>query len=245
MTHDIGDVRDIWAGLLSDEELEVIERGGYGKRRGLGDSPAVVVIDCQYNHIGADAPIRDQLDEWPAGAGHAGWRVVRTTKKLLDVARQYSIPVIYTRYCYSEMGARFDAFGKKRGRSLNAFVAGSPGTEIVAEISPQCNDLVIDKVHASAFFGTALISYVIQMKVDTLLITGVSTSGCVRATAIDAVSMNFNVAVVADGVGDRIDSSHRSSLLDLWMKYTDVVYSDEVVEYLRTIGARNGVRAAR
>lgn len=222
----------IWDDLLTDVEREVIRRGGYGKRRGFGQSPALVMIDCQYNHIGADRPILEQLDEWPAGAGAAGWDIVRRIEPVLTASREIEAPVIYTRYCHSEQGARFDAFAKKRGRDLSAFTDGAPGTRIVEPLAPRDGELVVDKVHASAFYGTALISYLIGMGIDTLLVTGVSTSGCVRATVVEAVSMNFNVGVLADCVADRIPASHKASLLDLWMKYADVIDSSAALAYL-------------
>lgn len=228
---------NVWDDILGAEDREIIERGGYGRTRGLGSRPALVIIDCQYNHIGAERPILDQLDEWPAGAGERGWAIVRRIEPLLGTARRGGVPVIYTRYCHSERGARFDSFAKKRGRDLSAFVDGAPGTRIVAELAPMDGDLVLDKVHASAFYGTALLSYLIGLKVDSLLVTGVSTSGCVRATVVEAASLNYNVAVLSDCVTDRILVSHKASLLDLWMKYADVIDSEAAIRYLEDIRA--------
>jgi maleamate amidohydrolase len=222
----------VWDDVLGAEDREIIERGGYGRTRGLGVRPALVIIDCQYNHIGADKPILHQLDEWPAGAGERGWSIVRRIQPVLEAARRTGLPVIYTRYCHSERGARFDSFAKKRGRDLSAFVDGAPGTRIVAELAPADGELVIDKVHASAFYGTALLSYLIGLQVDSLLVTGVSTSGCVRATAVEAASLNYNVVVLADCVTDRILISHKASLLDLWMKYADVLDAEAASAYL-------------
>lgn len=224
-----------WDDVITELDNEVIARGGYGKTRGLGSRPALLLIDCQYNHIGADRPILEQLDEWPAGGGEAAWAAVRAIEPMTLAARQSGAPIIYTRYCYSANTARFDAFAGKRGRNLSAFMDGSPGTAIVEELTPSDNDLIIDKVHASAFHATALLGALVSLGIDTLLIAGVSTSGCVRASAIDAASNNFNVAVVADAVADRIALSHKISLLDLWMKYTDVVTSTEVIRYLNEL----------
>lgn len=239
-------VEHVWDDLLTDVEREVIRRGGYGKRRGFGSQPGLVIIDCQYNHIGADKPILQQIEEWPAGAGERGWKIVRRIEPVLTGFRDARLPVIYTRYCHSTQGARFDAFGKKRGKDLAAFTDGAAGTRIVEPLAPQEGELVVDKVHASAFYGTALLSYLIGLGVDTLLLTGVSTSGCVRATVIDAVSMNFNVGVLADCVADRIPASHKASLLDLWMKYADVVDSADALAYLRTLtGGRMDVVPGR
>lgn len=229
---DRGFPTSVWSDLLTDTEREVIRRGGYGKRRGFGQNPALVIIDCQYNHVGGDKPILDQIAEWPSGAGTAGWDAVRHIEPVLAKARERGAPVIYTRYCHSAQGARFDAFAKKRGKDVSAFTDGAPGTRIVEPLTPREGELVVEKVHASAFYGTALTSYLIGMGIDTLLVTGLSTSGCVRATVVEAVSMNFNVGVLADCVADRIPASHKASLLDLWMKYADVTDSSEALEYL-------------
>jgi maleamate amidohydrolase len=226
--------RHPWADVISDVDRAVIERGGYGKPRGLGTRPALLLIDCQYNHIGADQPILDQIGDWPAGGGSSAWAAAWAIQPLLHTARATGVPVIFTRYCYTEQTARFDAFAGKRGRNLAAFMDGSPGTRIITELQPVEGELVVDKVNASAFYATALLSALVSLGVDTIFIAGVSTSGCVRATAVDAASNNFKVAVVSDGTADRIELSHKISLLDLWMKYADVLTSADVNEYLES-----------
>lgn len=221
-----------WDDVLTDQDREVIRRGGYGQSRGLGTSPALLLIDCQYNHIGGDAPILEQIDEYPAGGGEAAWQAVRNIEPVLARFRELGAPVIYTRYCFTTRGARFDAFASKRGKNLSRFLDGSPGTRIVEPLTPRDEDLVIDKVHASAFYATALLSALVRLRVDSLIVVGVSTSGCVRATVVDAVSNNFYVAVLQDCVADRIELSHKASLLDLWMKYADVMPSTDALDYL-------------
>jgi maleamate amidohydrolase len=224
-----------WDDLLTDTDREVIERGSYGKKAGMGTHPALLMIDCQYNHIGADLPILKQIGEHPAGGGQAAWDAVRRIESLLAEFRRQQRPVIYTRYCFSERAAKFDAFASKRGKSLDRFIDGAPGTRIVEPLTPRDDELVIDKVHASAFYATSLLSSLIRAGVDSLVITGVSTSGCVRATAVDGQSNNFKVTVVSDCVADRIVASHQASLLDLWMKYADVDTSDAVLAYLKEL----------
>ncbi|HLJ60035.1 MAG TPA: isochorismatase family protein [bacterium] len=224
----------VWSDTLSEQDRQVIARGGYGKKRGLGHAPALILIDCQYNHIGADKPILEQITEYPAGGGAAAWAVVRQLVTVREAARAVGIPVVYTRYCYSVRGARYDGFALKRG-NLERFIDGAPGTRILAELSPADDELVVDKTTASALFGTPLVQYLVRLGVDSVLIGGVSTSGCVRATCIDAVSYGFNAAVLEDGVADRIEQSHKSSLLDLWMKYADVMTCREAVAYLQTV----------
>jgi nicotinamidase-related amidase len=106
----------------------------------------------------------------------------------------------------------------------------------VDEIAPKEGDLVINKSYASAFYGTPLLSYLIKLKVDTLIVAGGTTSGCVRAACVDAVSRNFDAAVLEDCVYDRITISHKVALLDLWMKYCDVISGQEAVRYVQALG---------
>ena len=230
-------IAGIWDDLLSETDHKVIENAGYGKARGLGDSPLLTVIDCQNNYIGADEPILNQQDRWPAGGGADAWAAVRVAKTLLDEARGADVPVLYTRNVQKRT-VRFDSFAGKSTWDKAATLDGTEGSQIVTEISPHDDDLVLDKSYASAFFGTPLLTYLVGLGIDTLVIAGVSTSGCVRATAVDGVTRGFKVAVVADAVADRIVASHKVALLDMWMKYTDVIDSDTALTYLRSVGKR-------
>lgn len=225
------DVTDVWDDLLNATDRQVIANGGYGKRRGFGTNPMLVMIDCQYNYIGADEPIAEQQEEYPAGGGEGAWKAIRTIEGLLAIARDIEIPILYTRNVQKRT-IRFDSFAGKTTWDHSKTLDDAPGSRIVEEIAPRPDDFVIDKSYASAFYGTPLVNYLVGLKVDTLIVTGVSTSGCVRATAVDGVTRGFNVAVVADATADRIEASHKIGLLDLWMKYADVVGSDEVAAYL-------------
>lgn len=222
----------VWEDALTEVDKIVIEKGGYGKSRGLGKKPLLVIIDAQHNYVGADQPIEDQLEEWPSGGGSLAWKGIRQIKKLKEVAKENGIPVLYTRNVQKKT-SNFDSFAAKAKRDNTKYIDGNPAADIVVEIAPDENDLVVDKSYASAFFGTPLISYLVKMGVDTLIIVGGSTSGCVRATAVDAVTRNFNVAVVEDAVYDRIELSHKAGLLDLWMKYCDVVKTEDMMNYMK------------
>ena len=224
-----------WEDLLTDEEREVIRRGKYGQTRGLGRAPALMIIDCQHNYIGADAPITEQQEQWPAGGGERAWAAVRVIGELLAEAREAAVPVIYTRNLQKRT-ARFDMVSAKAGWDHSRTLEGDPGTEIITELSPRQDDLVIDKAYASAFWGTPLLTYLVQLKTDSLIVTGVSTSGCVRATAVDAITRGFHTAVVWDGVADRTQLSHKASLLDLWMKYTDLMSGHEAGSFVAQTG---------
>lgn len=224
----------IWEDSLTEVDRIVIEKGGYGKKRGLGKKPLLVIIDAQPNYVGADRPIEEQIDEWPSGAGENAWKGIRKIKELKELADKLNIPTLYTRNVQKKT-INFDSFAVKADRDNSKYIDGRPETQIVDELKPNERDLVVDKSYASAFYGTPLISYLIKMGVDSLIIVGGSTSGCVRATAVDAVTRNFNVAVVEDCVFDRIELSHKAALLDLWMKYCDVVPSSEIIEYFNSL----------
>ena len=226
-------MKHVWESALTEVDRLVIEKGGYGQKRGFGKSPAFVIIDAQYNYIGENKPIEEQLDEWPSGGGENAWAAIEKIKELKDLATSKNIPIIYTRNVQKRT-INFDSFAVKAKRDNTKYVDGNPASEIIKELAPSENDLVVDKSYASAFFGTPFISYLIKMGIDTLILVGGSTSGCVRATAVDAVTHNFNVAVIEDCTYDRIQLSHKAGLLDLWMKYCDVIKSEDVIRYFKS-----------
>ena len=189
-----------------------------------------MIIDPQYNYAGDDKAILDQIADWPSGVGESAWRAVERIRTVLTEARSKQIPVFFTRHKPQDLA--FDSFTSKTQRDRSQYLPGAKGTTIISELSPGTGEWVIDKSFASAFYGTPLLSYLIHLKADTLLVTGGTTSGCVRAFCVDAVSHNFNVALLQDCVYDRISASHKIGLLDLWMKYCDVIESSEALAYL-------------
>ena len=223
-----------WEDLLTETDRIVIKKGGYGQSRGLGKRPLLVIIDAQPNYIGADKPITEQLDDWPSGGGEVAWKGIRKIEELKAYAEQFNIPVLYTRNVQKKT-IKFDSFSTKAKRDQTKYIDGNPATDILECLAPKASDIVVDKSYASAFFGTPLISYLVKMQVDSLIIVGGSTSGCVRATAVDAVTHNYNVAIVEDAVFDRIDLSHKAALLDLWMKYCDVMPSEDIIAYFANL----------
>ncbi len=224
----------IWDDVLTDRDRMVLKKGGWGKSRGLGVRPCIMIIDPQYNYVGEDKPLLEQQDQWPTGCGAEAWAGIRKIKRLIALARSKKLPILYTRQVQTKSLA-FDGFAKKADRKGDYFLEGHKGTQIVDEIAPLEEDLVVDKSYASAFYGTPMVSYLNGLRIDTILITGGTTSGCVRATTVDAITRNYNVAVVEDCVFDRIEVSHKVSLFDLWMKYCDVITSEKALEYLSEI----------
>lgn len=227
-------VRKIWDDQLTETEKKLIEVAGYGQRKGFGKRPALMIIDPQYNYMGAPKPILEQLEEYPSGCGQSAWAAVPKIQALLKTTRARNIPVIFTRNVQKDLS--FDSFGSKAKRDNAQYVEGHKGTMIIEELTPLSGEIVLDKAYASAFVGTPLISILIKLRVDTLIICGGTLSGCVRATIVDAVSRNFYVAVVADCVFDRLGFSYKASLLDIWMKYADVIFAEEAFEFLKKVG---------
>ena len=222
----------VWDDILTSTDREVIYRGGYGKPRGLGERPALLIVDPQYNYAGADKPILEQIQEWPSGAGESAWRAIERLKPVMQAFRDANRPIIYTRQVQKSIA--FDGFAaKKSAQDFSRYLDGSKGTSIVDEIAPKEGDLVVNKGYASAFYGTPLLSYLIKLKVDTLIVAGGTTSGCVRAACVDAVSRNLDAAVLEDCVYDRITVSHKVALLDLWMKYCDVMTSSDAIAFVK------------
>ncbi len=204
----------IWDDVIPKSDKEWFARGRHGEPLGFGRQPAVLVVDVTYDFVDPT---------FPMAAGEMGERVVRSIHTLLEQVRAAAVPVIYTQGTVPQHPAQR---GRRKG-------AGSTreGSRIVAEIAPQATDLVIVKPKASAFFGTPLASWLVASQVDTVVVTGLVTSGCVRATVVDAASYNFVPIVVEECVGDRGVVSHKVSLFDMHMKYADVVSLREAMEY--------------
>lgn len=222
----------IWDDVLSETDRIVIEKGKYGQPRGYGKKPLLLCIDLQPNYIGADMPIEQQLDEWPSGGGAAAWACVRKILSLRDTAREAGIPVFYTRNVQNST-ALFDNFASKRKRDNSKYIDGHPYSDLLPCVKPLPEEMVIPKSYASAFYGTPLQSYLITLGIDTVIIVGGSTGGCCRATAVDAATRSYHLIYVEDCLFDRIEVSHKAALLDVWMKYGDVVDSENVKNYFR------------
>lgn len=222
-----------WDELLTKRDREFLSSGYYGKERGFGSKPVLLVVDMQHNACGdKDEHIFEMTKRWPAGCGHEAWEAIYKQQELIEECRKADIPIIYTRFVPELI--QFDSFSKKHNKNVTSTDLSDKRWQIVDELAPQKEDIVIDKSYASVLFGTPLISYLIDMGVDTIITVGTSTGGCVRASAIDLITHNFNVVVVEDCVFDRIELSHAAALLDLWMKYCDVLFMEEVLEYVET-----------
>ncbi|TGD96352.1 isochorismatase family protein [Methylobacterium nonmethylotrophicum] len=193
---------------------------------GFGKKPAVIVIDL----------IRAYTTPGEAFFAEGVVSAVRESVELLDACRQVGIPVIYTKVLYHPGGADGGLFVRKVP-ALRKLVAGEPMAEIDPLIPPAPDDLVITKNYPSCFFGTTLASTLFGLGVDTTILIGCSTSGCVRATAIDAIQYGFRVIVPRECVGDRHDGPHDANLFDINAKYGDVLAKAEVIDLVRALAA--------
>jgi maleamate amidohydrolase len=197
------------------------ETAGFARRLGWGRSPALLLVDAVRAYTDVSSPLF--LADAAAALG--------VMAELLGAARSGGRPVIWTTVRHT---SRFDAaLFRVKVPALAAFAAGSPLAAWPSVIEPGEGDWVVDKGHASAFFGTELASGLVAAGVDTVVVAGYSTSGCVRASALDALQHGFRPMVVADAVADRDRQVHRANLFDLDAKYADVVDGPEAVTRLR------------
>lgn len=224
-----------WTKILTDQDSDIYELAGFGHPVGLGSRPAVLVIDVQYRTTGdRPVPIREAIKTmYPTACGVSAWTAVRSIAILLQRARDANVPVLFP-YVAPKRSVDVGRFG-----DILPGVDGMPDKayEFVREVAPQANEVAIPKRHASAFFGTALVSYLIDRGIDTLLVAGCTTSGCVRATVADAFSYNFRTAVVEECVYDRLEISHLVSLMDMDSKYADVIQLRDALNYLSQLGS--------
>jgi maleamate amidohydrolase len=220
--------------LMSEAEIAQIRYAGLGKRIGFGKRPAMVIIDAQNYMVGAvDANDRT---EYPSACA-TGRPAVAVIKALAEAFRAAGHPVYYTRNVARRDGVDMGVKRLKRGilDIEGWYLEGTRGAEIVPAIAPQPQDIVMTKHKQSGFHATPLLDHLVAAHIDTLIITGGSTSNCVRATAIDSASHNFRTIVPRDGVFDRVRISHEVNLMDIDRQLGDVVMSAEILAYLGTI----------
>lgn len=193
----------------------------YGNKLGFGKRPALILVDFVQAYFDVNCALFAGVED-----------ALTAALRVRDMARAAGIPVVYTNVVYQADGADGGVFFKKVP-VLKNFIAGSPMGEWPSGLQPADGELVISKQYPSAFFGTSLASTLHSMEVDTLIITGVTTSGCIRATCVDTMSHGFIPIVVAGACGDRHEAPHAANLFDMNAKYADVVEEAEVAEYLK------------
>ena len=178
----------------------------------------------------------EAIKEFPTACGQVAWDAVHNIAKVLTVFRVNGWPVIYP---YVSPKETFDK-GRLADKVPALMTVAKRGYDFVAEIAPEPNDVLLPKKHPSAFFGTPLASYLIERAVDTLVVTGCSTSGCVRGSVVDGFAYNFRALVPHDAVYDRSQVSHAVNLFDMAAKYADVATTEECIATLRSVPAKVG-----
>jgi nicotinamidase-related amidase len=227
-----------WDDILTPRDKEVFALSGFGKRAGFGQRPALLIIDVNYNFVGdKPEPIVESVKRFRTSCGEEGWQGVHHIRELLVEARRKRLPTFYTTAEENRSNTvTIGGWQAKSSRTHEDMTAGWEKTNaIVAEIAPQTGDILVHKQKPSAFFGTPLMSMLTEVHADTLLVTGTTTSGCVRASVIDAFSYNLKVSVIEECVFDRGQASHKINLFDMAMKYADVIPLKEAIDYIRAL----------
>ncbi len=200
-------------------------RAGYHARQVWGQRPALLLVDFARAYFEPGSPL----------FGGQGCVTARdNAARLLAAARRAGRPVIFTEVRYLPGGVDGGVFFRK-APPLRVMERGNPLGDLVAGLERRPDEPMVTKQYPSAFFGTSLAAMLTALGVDTVLITGLTTSGCVRATCVDAMSHGFVTLVVEDAVGDRAEEPHRANLFDMSAKYADLVTSDEAADYLTTL----------
>lgn len=212
---------------VNSNEAQFFKDRGFGLKIGFGKRPAVLVIDMiraftDYTNpeMMLAANLDKQLDE---------------TKRILDVARPKQIPIIFTTVAYDDNAFKDAGIWALKQKGVITLRSGTPQIEVDPVLNFKQGDMLLTKKYASAFFGTDLVSRLASQQIDTLILTGCTTSGCVRASAVDALSYGYRPMVVREAVGDRSQAAHEQSLFDLEAKYADVVGTQDVIDYLNEV----------
>lgn len=212
-----------WDGLYGDDELEIRRAGGYGAHGGLGERPAVLVIDIVRNFTGDKGDDHlSSVAKFRQSCGPIAWRSMPYIRALIDAGRAKGFPVVYTRAAPLPPALRAAQMRKNSRAGRETAVSLARGSEYPEEIAPHPGDIIVEKTKPSAFLGTPLLGHLQALRIDHLLIAGTTTSGCVRATVYDAFSHGFGLTVVEECVFDRFPTSHRANLFDMDAKYADV-----------------------
>lgn len=229
-----------WDGIISEDEQKAYRAAGFGKPTGMGTRPALLIIDVQYRTTGTvEQPFWESIKEFPTSCGDVAWNAVRHIQPILSLFREKNWPVLYPHVAPKKA---YDG-GRLAAKVPSIMTIPEKGYEFVEEVAPVDGDILVPKKQPSAFFGTALTSYLIDVDADTLVVTGCTTSGCVRSSVVDAFAYNFRVAVPEEAVYDRSRVSHAVNLFDMSEKYADVMPSSDLLTKLSDIPARKGDNA--
>lgn len=224
-----------WQKLIPAEELAAYQRSGFHGDLTMGERAALVVVDVTYGFTGSRGlTLAEAVAEFSAACGPSSWLAMPQIARLITLFRARQLPVVYTRSRIADIGWTGKATKAKRAaRPLPPNFNDFPN-----EIEPDQGEWILEKTKASAFFGTPLATYLVRERVDTLVVCGVSTSGCVRASVVDAFSHGFATFVVDDCCFDRSEFAHAANLFDMNGKYASVLSLEEITALLPPARAR-------
>jgi nicotinamidase-related amidase len=208
-----------------DRDEQLFRERGFKQRMGFGEKPALVIIDMQKGFTNPQATLGSNLDSQ-----------IEATIPLLEVAHRRRIPVFFSACVYDDPDLKDAGIWINKIKGLETLRAGTENVQIDARLDKRPGDTLLTKRYASCFFGTDLVSRLASSRIDTLIITGCTTSGCVRATAVDSCQWGFRPVVVREAVGDRSPAAHEQSLFDLDAKYADVLPLGEILSYMESVG---------
>jgi len=231
-----------WEPYLSERDKQHSALWGKKELNGFGEKPALLLIDIYYSVLGLKREdIFESMKTWPGSTGLEGWDAVDKTAELLAVARRAGVPVIHVKGLHSGV----NPWGRrKRSAPKIPQEMIEKGRQIVDEVKPIEGELVIEKAAPSAFQGTPLAFQLQSLGIDTLIVCGETTSGCVRASVVDGATARFRMGVVKECVFDRTEASHYINLYDMHHKYADVVPLDLAKTYLAGMAVAEPMRKA-
>ncbi|MDM5334209.1 isochorismatase family protein [Ureibacillus composti] len=203
---------------INKKDEVFFEERGFGKLFGLGRKPGLIVVDVINGFTNPEMPMGSDLTQQ-----------IEQINKLLNIMHELELPVMFTTISYDDKNAADSGLWVKKMQGLNTLLAGTEAVEIDSRLDFRKGDSLISKKYASAFFGTDLVSRLNANDIDSVIIVGCTTCGCIRATAVDALQYGYIPIVVEDAVGDRSLASHSQSLFDLRQKYSDVLSTDDII----------------
>ena len=209
---------------------DIYARQGFGQTLGLGRRPALLVVD--FTNGFADPEM--------FGGGNIRDAIL-ATGPVLEACRRRRLPIAFTRIVYAADGSDAGLWCRKAPR-LRELTEAAPASHIVAELAPLPRERIVTKTQASAFFATDLAPWLVNLGIDTVVVTGCTTSGCVRATVVDAMSWNFRPIVLGDCVGDRAIGPHEANLFDMGQKYADLMTAADFLDALDRLPASAAAR---
>lgn len=228
-----------WDALIPESDHQTYAKAGFGGPTGFGQRPALLIIDTQYRTTGTQRlPILESMDEFATSCGEVAWAAADRLAPVLALFRDKGWPVLYPHVAPKNNAET----GRLATKVPTMWDVTPRGYEFFEPLAPLPGDILVSKKHPSAFFGTSLVSHLVDLQADTLVMAGCTTSGCVRASVVDGFSYNYHVLVPEDCVYDRSETAHRANLFDMAQKYADVMPSADLIARLSSVSARTTSR---